>query len=164
MPRRLLYLMTFNARERDLIAGTPALLTQIKDAAATEWHDLLQQWRDNEAAKIAARTVASVDDDDGMRRQALHDLQTVVTEFATLKDGRRQRLFSLACRVARYVVHDVISEGEFIAAFKGAASANGAMTKHGASWATQTLRSALTYSRGDKLPPLARAFRSEVRT
>jgi MFS family permease len=41
--------------------------------------------------------------------------------FAALTDGRRQKLFSLACRVARYVVHGKLSEIEFRSALMDAA-------------------------------------------
>ena len=152
-----------DSSEREFIRTQPALLAAMKDCPPTEWAATLQRWRDDEAAKIAARTLPSADDEDGMRRQALHDLQIVASEFATLQDGRRQKLFSLACKVGKYVAHGIVTEGEFVAAFKEAASANGALNRHGTGWAVQTLRSAINTTRGDKLPPLARAFRSEVR-
>ena len=57
MPRRLLYLMTFNARERDLIAGTPPLLSQMKDAPAAEWRGIFQQWGDDDAKKLPHKLV-----------------------------------------------------------------------------------------------------------
>jgi hypothetical protein len=151
---------TFNKKERDLIEGTPALRRMTSSPPAA-WAGILQAWRDAEAKRIASRCLSLDDDDDGMRRQALHDLHTITVEFAGLTDGRRQKLFSLACRVARYVVHGKLSENEFRSALMDAARANGALAKHGPAWAVTTIRSAINRASKDPLPPLARAFRSE---
>lgn len=108
------------------------------------------------------RAAIPVDDADGMRRQALHDLQSAVDEYASLTDGRRVGLFRLACRVGKYVANGVITEHEFTAAFLDAAHHNGAIHAHGLGWAHATLASALRAAQADPLPPLARAFRTEA--
>jgi hypothetical protein len=158
-PRELLYLATFGKRERQQIAGTPNLRAALKAAPATDWRDIYERWGEQERHRIAQRCGPCADDE-GMRRQALHDLSITAREYAELQDGRRNKLFSLACRCARYVAHGVISEGEFRAVLLDAARANGALAKHGPAWAEGAIRRALVVSNGDPLPPLARAFRS----
>lgn len=158
-PKALLYLATFNARERQQIAGTPELLASLQAAPVTEWVAVFEQWRADEAKRIVQRCGPCADDE-GMRRQALHDLSLTAREYAELQDGRRNKLFSLACRCARYVAHRVLTEAEFRAALIDAANANGALAKHGMAWAESAIRRALLVSNRDPLPPLARAFRS----
>jgi hypothetical protein len=158
-PRALLYLATFNTREQKQIAGTPDLLAALKAAPATDWAAVFERWREDEAQRIAQRCGPCADDE-GMRRQALHDLSLTAREYAELQDGRRNKLFSLACRCARYVAHHVITEAEFKAALLDAAKANGALAKHGRQWAESAIRRALVVSNRDPLPPLARAFRT----
>ena len=99
-------------------------------------------------------------DDDGMRRQARSDLLAVAREVAALTDGRRHKLYGLGCRVGKYVHHKLLSEGEFLATLQQATAENGSLGKYGPTWVAHTLRSALIKSRGDQLPPLARAFRT----
>lgn len=158
-PKGLLWLATFNTRERQQIASTPDLLAALKAAPATDWAAIFERWREDEARRIAQRCGPCADDE-GMRRQALHDLSLTAREYAELQDGRRNKLFSLACRCARYVAHHVITEAEFRAALLDAAKANGALAKHGSAWAESAIRRALVRGNGDPLPPLARAFRT----
>jgi len=157
-PSELLFLMSFSARERAFIDATPDLKAQMSSGAPEGWSSIFDQWRDQEAAKIAPQ---DVDDDEGMRRQALHDLRAVAAEFASLTDGRRQKLFTLACKVGKYVAHGVLTDMEFRSALLEAARANGSLAKHGAPWVVTTIRNAINRASGDSLPPLARAFRSE---
>lgn len=162
MPRDLLYLATFNARERQLIAETSDLI-DLRSEPAQRWREILERWRQEQVSKVADRTSVWADDDEGMRRQALADLKAVADELSSLTDNRRQKLFGLACRVAKYVHHKRLSEAEFLAALREATAANGSLTKHGAGWVASTLRSALVKSQGDALPPLARMYRTEDR-
>ena len=158
MPRELLYMMTFSGRERALLETYPELTAAIHEAGPERWTAILQNWREREAAN---KVTFDDSDGDGMRRQALHDLKTIAIEFAGLVDGRRQKLFSLACGVARYVHHGFLSENEFRASLMDAARANGSLAKHGAPWAVCTIRNAINRASRDPLPPLARAFRSD---
>jgi hypothetical protein len=120
----------------------------------------MNAYRQAQAAAIAARTAHLPLDAEGMRRQGLHDLRAATAEYAGLNDGRRTRLFNLACKCARYVVHGVLTEDEFRVAWMDAARANGALAKHGAAWAVVTLRNAITKASGDPPPPLANRFRT----
>lgn len=158
-PAKLMWLATFNARERAELKTHPDLIAMMREQGPTRWAAILQEWRDAEAKRIAERC-GPCDDDEGMRRQALSDLALVASEYGSLQDGRREKLFSLACKVARYVAHGVISEQEFRATLIGAAQTNGALSKYGAGWARNTIRSAIERGSRDRLPPLARVFRT----
>ena len=161
-PRALVFEATFSRSERAEIARDPDLSADIRTADPSTWAARMDAHRQSQAAAIAARTAHLPLDADGMRRQALHDLRAATAEYAGLSDGRRTKLFNLACRCARYVVHGVLSENEFRSAWMDAARANGALAKHGPVWAVTTIRNAINKAQGDPLPPLARAFRTEV--
>jgi hypothetical protein len=64
--------------------------------------------------------------------------------------------------VARYVVHGVLTENEFRAAWMDAARANGALATHGPTWAVTQIRRAIITAQNDPLPPLANRFRTET--
>ena len=158
-PRGLLFLATFNGKERALISENPKLRNMIRESAPHEWPEILQSWWNDQAAKIAER-IGPCTDETGYRAQAQNDLRGAAAEFAALKEGRRTGLFTVACRLAKYVHHGFLSELEFRGAFMEAARANSALAKHGPAWAETTLRSALNCARNDALPPLARGFRT----
>lgn len=158
-PRGLLYLATFNSRERALIGENQALRDMIREAEPQKWVDILDRWREAEASKILDR-VGPCTDATGYRAQALNDLQRAASHFAALTDGRRTGLYIAACRIAKYAHHGYLSEQDVCAAFVDAARANGALGKHGQAWADAALRSALASAQRDALPPLARAFRT----
>ena len=157
--RRLLYLATFNVRDRGLISETSALRESIRTAEPKEWAGILKRWHESEAAKIAER-VGPCEDTKGYRAQALHDLYSAANAYSGLKDGRRTGLFRAACRIGKYVAHGHLTESEFRSAFVEGARTNDALQKHGPQWALKALRSAINYSCNDFLPPLAREFRT----
>ena len=159
-PRGLLYLATFNGKERALISENQALQDMVRDAAPHEWTDIVRRWREAEASKIRDRVGPSTNATD-YRAQALNDLQRAVHTFAALTDGRRTGLYVAACRVTKYAHHGYLSEQEVCAAFVDAARANGALRKYGQAWAEAALRSALASAKNDALPPLAREFRTK---
>ena len=66
----------------------------------------------------------------------------------------------MVCRIGKYVGHGIVTEPELRTLFRSAAEVNGAISKHGRSWADSTITSALRASRKDTLPPLARRFRN----
>lgn len=154
MPRDLLFLATFNARDRQLIAETPEL-ADLHKAPATDWLKLLQGWRSEQAAKLAERASMSADGNPGrMRRYALSALRNEAQSLAERTDGRRTGLFMRACAVAKYVVHAVLSDDEFKAAFLAAANANGSIARYGQRWAMTELDRAKQTARNDQLPQL----------
>jgi hypothetical protein len=161
LSRSLLWLTTFGRRERDLIREDQHLLRDMRAAHPSEWAAILQRHRDEEAARMAERCRDWQDDAEGMRRQALHDLSVAAQEFASLTDGRRTRLYSLVCRLARYARQGILTEAEVTATMIDAAKANGSLTAHGVGWARGVIRRGLEAGQNDPLPPLARAFRSE---
>jgi hypothetical protein len=116
--------------------------------------------RQAQRVTLETRIVRLAPDDDGMRRQALDDLQTAADALAALTDTRRGQLFGAACRLAKYVTHRILSEAETCTALREAAAANGSLTRYGRHWADSTIRRALIAGRNDTLPPLARRFRT----
>lgn len=157
-PRDLLYLATFNAREHAEIAAEADLQRAIRNAAPAEWTNILEAHQRAKVHRISSRS-ASVSPD-AMRRQALSDLHQAAAEYADLRDGRRNGLFTLACRLARYVANGVLGEPELRNALREAANANGAIAAHGSAWLDGVIRRALAYGARDALPPLAREFRT----
>lgn len=156
-PRELVYLATFNKRERVEIVADPEVSAVIKDAATADWPAILEAHRRARGLRIAARTAPAPTD--AMRRQALSDLHDEAAGYAALTDGRRNGLFSVASRLVRYVVNGVINEVELRSALREAAAANGALGTHGPAWLDGVIRRALAYGARDSLPPLARRFR-----
>jgi hypothetical protein len=157
MPKRLLYLGTFNAGERAAIRQDRGLLQKIKHTQPSDWISVLREHRVNAAAEIAARVPAA--SKDAARRQGLHDLYEAAKAYAILQDGRHGQLFYMACRCAKYVTNGVLSESEFRCAFRAAATANGGLAKYGNRWAEQALTNAILRASTDKLPPIANRFR-----
>jgi hypothetical protein len=156
-PRGLLFLATFSKRERAEITNSPDLLAAIRAGSPAEWPGIMRQHR--EVRRSAAQTCVATMDEDGQRQQALHDLQAAADALAALTDNRRGQLFGVACRLAKYVSHRVLSEAETFAALLEAAAANGSLTRYGRRWVDNTIRRALIVGRNDALPPLARRFR-----
>lgn len=156
-PRQLVYLATFNARERAEIESVPSLRSAMENTEPAAWTDILERHRQQKAQRILSKSPHA--EPNAMRRQALHDLQEVTREYASRQDGRRNGLFSVTCKLARYVVNSVLSESELRSALREAAAANGALSAHGSHWFDGVIRRALACGSRDSLPPLARQFR-----
>jgi hypothetical protein len=156
-PAGLIYLATFSKVERVEIARSPELVAAIRTAAPSEWPTILEECR--RAHRTPCNQAGSSRDEDGMRRQALHDLQRIAEAYSQLTDGRRNELFNCACKLAKYVVHGVISQQELEGSLFGAAARNGAIAKYGQPWFNATIARALSAGRNDNLPPLRRCFR-----
>jgi hypothetical protein len=159
-PRGLLFLATFSKRERAEIMSSPDLLAAIRAASPADWPGIMRRHREAQRAAARTRVATALVDDDGLRQQALHDLQTAADTLAALTDNRRGQLFGVACCIAKYVTHNVLSEAETCAALREAVAANGSLTRYGQRWADSTIRRALIAGRNDTLPPLARRFRT----
>lgn len=158
-PRELVYLATFGTRERAAIAADGKLCEAIRAADPSEWRQIVEGHREQQAARIRDRMAADPPDGEAMRRQAIHDLRAEAGRYATLKDGRRNELFRAVCRVAKYATHGVLAESEIAETFVAATEANGALARYGATWVHDTVRRALERGAHDLLPPLAREFR-----
>lgn len=162
-PRGLLYLASFNAAERAVVAASPEMRDAIRGSDPAEWPAIVEQHRTTQRKAVEARLALVPDDAQGMRAQGLQDLREAAGAYASLTDGRRQALFTLVARLARYVVNRVLSESEVRSALCAAAEANGALAAHGTRWVDGCISRALRLGQNDPLPPLARCFRSGVR-
>ncbi len=158
-PRDVVYLSTFNARERAAIAARQELSLVIRGAEPSDWQRILEVHRSRERAAMMARLAAIPHDAKSMRRQALADLAEAAGALASLSDGRRNTLFVAACRLAKYVAHGVLTEAEVLAELEAAAIANGGTAKYGRAWIAATIRRGIVYGANDPLPPLARIHR-----
>ena len=156
-PLDLLLAATLSARDRALIAQEPDLRWEIRNSDPSEWGKHVQRYRASQRSEIP---VVVTEDASGMRRQAAHDLHEATTAYGALSDGRRNELFRQVCLLAKYVVNGVLTADELRAAFLSAAELNGALARHGARWFEDTIGRGLELGRNDKLPPLARRFRS----
>lgn len=161
-PRELVYLATFGSRERAAIATDSELREAIRGADDSEWRQILEKHREQQAARIRDRLAADPPDGKAMRRQAIHDLRAEAGRYATMKDGRRNELFRAVCRIAKYTAHGVLTATEIAQTFLAATEANGALARYGATWVQDTVRRALERGAHDLLPPLAREFREGV--
>jgi hypothetical protein len=157
-PTELLMHATFSRSERSWIDDQPDLARELRNADSCEWPGIVEQAR--RAVRTFQRSTVP-DDAKGMRRQALHDLYETTQAYTELTDGRRCELFRLICRLAKYVANRVLQPSELRDAFQDAAGQNGALARYGQRWLDDTLARALETGRNDKLPPLARRFRSE---
>lgn len=156
-PRRLIFLATFNVRERSEIETIPSLRSAMENAEPAAWTEILERHRRQKAQRILSKSPHA--EPNAMRRQALHDLYEATREYASRQDGRRNGLFSVTCKLACYVVNSVLSESELRSALRQAAAANGALSAHGSHWFDGVIRRALAYAARDSLPPLTRQFR-----
>lgn len=157
VPSRLLYLATFNRAQRDKIKCTPPLLALIRESYPADWCTIFADYTSRGLAAIIRRQGPA--SDDAMQRQAAGDLYEATNELAALRDGRRNALFFVACRVAKYVALGALTESEFTGRFLAAAATNGSTAKHGAGWAHGVLRRALLAGRNDPPPPIAARYR-----
>lgn len=157
VPRWLLYFTTFNAPQRTRIMRTPQLRTAICESYPCDWTAIFSEHtaREHEAMLNRAKPAG----DEAIHLQAAHDLREAARELAALTDGRRNALFLIGCRVAKYVSHGVVVETQFRAVLTSAATANGSIAKHGQAWAAGVLTRALMAGRNDPLPPIANQFR-----
>lgn len=163
-PRGLIYLATFNGAERAVIAASAELQHAIRSSAPPAWPAILDRHQTAQRAVVAERLPRLPVDTEGMRAQALHDLREAANAYAALTDGRRDRLFIATAKLAGYVAHRVLTEGELRSALRDAATANGAVGAHGIRWVDGCITRALRLGQNDSLPPLARRFCSSGRT
>jgi hypothetical protein len=158
-PRELLYLATFSRAQRQHIAANTALQSAIGAAPPSDWQNVYDVHERQRHSLIAP---ASTADASGLRQQGLHDLETEVQRLAQLNDGRRQAIFNAACRLAKYVAHQVLTAAEVHDALGSAWCACDGAARHGRAFATGAIRRALEFGRNDPLPPLARQFRRNL--
>jgi putative DNA primase/helicase len=159
-PRELLYLATFSAAERAVIESQPDLRASVRDADPGDWIEILRRFQTVQRSVLAQRMGCASADAVGLRAQALHDLDEASRNYSLLQDDRRNSLFKVAARLARYVAHQILNAGEVRSSLVDAAIANGAVREYGLQWADGCINRALALGRNDPPPLLARRFRS----
>ena len=92
-PRGLLFVATFDRHDRAEISRHPELMRAIHEAEPGAWAGIIAAHRQAQRVALETRIARLAPDDDGMRRQALDDLQTAADALAALTDTRRGQLF-----------------------------------------------------------------------
>ena len=85
-PRDLLFVATFDRHDRAEISRHPELMRAIHEAEPGAWAGIIAAHRQAQRMALETHTAHLLPDDDGMRRQALHDLQTAADALAALTD------------------------------------------------------------------------------
>lgn len=157
-PLGLTYLATFSPRDLEVIAATSVLREQIASAPPQEWRGLVDAAM-RRRALVMIKSLAPPSAADGMRRQALHDIDDAARRLASLTDGRSRAAYRLAAAVGKYVRHGIVAESEVVAPLLNAWVACGGATKRGLEYGRRQVRQGLQAAAGDPLPPLSRNFR-----
>lgn len=160
-PRGVLYLATFNATERAVIAASPELRDAIRSSSPAEWPAIIDE---HQAAQRAAlrRTappncdLPSAPEHARQYRYASAILSRELPALASMPpaSGRNHAVFKLACRVGRWVHAGVVPRAEFERAVLDACERNGLVREDGRKAVLDTIASALARSATDTLPEL----------
>jgi hypothetical protein len=110
-PKHLLFVATFIAIERQRIVDNPSLARAIRHAPTTEWWAIFEA-HEHQRVALQSRFPLADADAPAMRRQALSDLRAQTSALASLTDNRRQTIFGMAARLAKYVTHGVLAADE----------------------------------------------------
>jgi hypothetical protein len=159
-PRGLLYLTSFNAAERTVIAASPELQSAIRRSAPADWPALFDRHR---AAQRTAATAQPVRQyrasDTEHRRQHCYVSKILSRELPALSampagSGRNVAAFRLVCRVGRWAHHGIIPRAQLIADVLEACECNGLVHEDGRKSVLDTIDSGLAKSVADALPEL----------
>ena len=160
-PRGLLYLATFNAAERAVIAAKPKLRQAIRDSVPAEWCGIVGQHQGTQrqalAAAFAPRCRAPGTPE--LERQHRYVASILDRELCALAgmgpgSGRNDAAFRLVCRVGRWAHHGIIKPDRLAADVMAACEANGLVREDGRQAVLATIASGLARSAGDALPEL----------
>lgn len=150
-PLKLLFLAHFAARERAVISANAALKDAICNGAPISWRPTFEAHR---AVRRPASAPIHPGSTSRLRRYAVAALNAEADALAESIDGRRDRVFRSACRLARYIAHGVLTAVELKAALLSAWLACGGEAKHGRGYALGAIHRGLAYGRNDPLPAL----------
>ena len=160
--RGLLYLATFNAVERAVIAASPEMRQAIRDCYPAEWSAIVEQHqaaqREALAPHIARRPCRAADGPEH-DRQHRYVASILTRELQALADmgpgsGRNDAAFRLVCRVGRWAHAGIIMRDHLIADVLGACERNGLLQEDGRAAVLATVASGLARSAADALPEL----------
>ena len=148
---------------RTLLDTRPDELAEIAIADVEAIEDALRLWTDK-AERHVSKTMARplrlthLDADEIARQrgyaQAILDREAGILAAMRPESGRNKRAFNVACRLGRWVHHDVISEAAIEVAIIDACQANGLVKEDGAGAVLRTVASGLKRSEKDHLPDL----------
>lgn len=159
--RGLIYLASFNASERAVIAASPELKSAIGDSDPAEWSTIVDRHRAAQRAALIAHCTPrqSGSAAPGHNRQHRYAEAILSRELPKLSvmlpnSGRNDAVFRLMCRVGRWVHHGIIARHQLIAGVLDACEQNGLVRDDGRQAVLATIESALAKSAGDVLPEL----------
>lgn len=159
-PRGLVYLASFGASERAVIAACPELQEAIRASEPAGWSPVLDRHQAAQRAALAAHRVERVAvgkaDHDRQRRYAEAILARELPALASMSpgSGRNHAAFKLVCRAGRWVHGGVLERDRLVADVLDACAANGLLREAGRRAVLATIESALARSAGDALPDL----------
>jgi hypothetical protein len=161
-PRGLLYLATFNAAERAVIAASPELRQAIRDSEPAKWPAIVEQHRAAQREALAAhfasrsRASPSTPAHERQHRYVTSILHRELRALAAMQpgSGRNDAVFRLACRVGRWAHAGIITREQLTAAVLDACEANGLVNDDGRKAVLDTIASGLAKSAADALPEL----------
>ena len=160
--RGLIYLASFNAAERAVIAASPGLRQEIRDGDPAKWSTIVEQHqaaqREELAAHIARRPCRAADGPEHKRqhRYVASILDRELPALAAMRpgSGRNDAAFRLVCRVGRWAHHGIIAQDHLIADVLDACECNGLVSDDGRKAVLATIASGLDKSAADVLPDL----------
>lgn len=160
-PCGLLYLASFNATERAVIAASPELQSAIRGSATAEWPTIVDRHRAGQRVAVMAHPVqqrcgSSRPEHDRQHRYAVTILSRELQALAAMLpgSGRNDAAFRLVCRVGRWVHSGIIARDQLIADVLAVCEANGLVRDDGRKAVLATIASGLAKSAGDALPDL----------
>ena len=160
-PRGLLYLATFGAGERTVIAESPNLREAIRGSDSAKWPAIAEQHRTNQREALAAarapwRRAPGTPELERQHRYVASILDRELRALAGMRpdSGRNDAAFRLVCRVGRWVHAGMITRDQLVADVVDACDHNGLVRDDGRKAVFDTIASGLARSAADTLPEL----------
>ena len=160
-PRGLLYLASFNAAERAVIAALPGLQDAVRSSAPSAWPAIVERHRAAQRASVVPFAERRRCDLWGTEHHRQHRYAVAImsSELRALSamrpgTGRNDAAFRLVCRVGRWVHAGIITRDQLIADVLDACERNGLVRDDGRKAVLDTIASGLARSAADTLPEL----------
>lgn len=161
-PRALLYLASFNAVQRAVIAASPALRDSIRGSEPADWPAVFEGHRTAQRGALVGKSARSLLQPVGgteRLRQYRYVTSILEGELRALaamppSSGRNDAAFRLVCRVGRWVHAGIIVRDQVAADVFQACVRNGLVADDGRKAVIDTIASGLARSAADTLPEL----------